>query len=72
MSISASPAYQLRFRSLFHPGRAYVFPCDDRGQVDLDRLSERARNNYFFARAMVGRDLAYPSVELTPAERGRH
>jgi hypothetical protein len=25
-------------------------------------MSERARNNYFYARAMRGRELAFPSV----------
>lgn len=55
--------FLLRFRSLFESGRGYAFPCDDTGQVDLDHLSERARNNYFYARAMVGRELAVPAVE---------
>jgi hypothetical protein len=31
--------------------------------VDLDGMSERARNNYFYARAMVGRELSVPAVE---------
>jgi len=55
--------FQLCFRSLFNYGRGFAFPCDSTGHVDMDRLSERARNNYFFARAMVGRDLAVPAVE---------
>jgi len=63
---TTSTPYELHFRSLFPPGRGYVFPCDGRGQVDLDRMSERARNNYFFARAMVGRELTCPSVEAAP------
>jgi hypothetical protein len=54
--------YELRFQSLFHEGRALAFPCDERGAVDLDALSERARNNYFLARSVVGRDFASPSV----------
>ena len=54
--------YEVRFQSLFDAGRAFIFPCDERGQVDLDALSERARNNYFYARAVVGRDFAPPSV----------
>ena len=58
-------AYQLRFSSLFDSGRGYAFPCDPTGQVDLDHLSERARNNYLYARAMVGRELATPRVEPT-------
>lgn len=55
-------AFEVRFDSLFTPGRALVFPCDDSGHVDLDALSERARNNYLFARAMVGKDYLAPSI----------
>jgi len=59
--------FQIRFQSLFREGLAFVFPCDPEGRVDLDRLSERARSNYFFARAMVGRDYATPAVSRQPA-----
>src|SRR5205809_4501536 len=45
--------FQLRFQSLFDPGRGYAFPCDEQGHVDLDALSEKARNNYLYARAMI-------------------
>ena len=58
-----SSSFQLCFRSLFHSGRGFAFPCDDRGEVSLDAMSERVRNNYFYARAMVGRELAPPEVE---------
>jgi hypothetical protein len=54
--------YELRFRSLFDEGRGYSFPCDRSGHVDLDALSERARSNYFFARTVIGHDLAAPAV----------
>ena len=57
--------FELRFQSLFDSGRGYAFPCDPTGQVDLDGLSEQARNNYLYARAMVGRELAVPRVEAT-------
>ena len=60
---TANANHQLCFRSLFHSGRGFAFPCDPRGQVDLDQMSERARNNYFYARAMVGRELSVPAVE---------
>jgi hypothetical protein len=63
MNESRSPAHQLCFRSLFHSGRGYAFPCDPTGHVDLDGMTERARNNYFYARAMVGRELSVPAVE---------
>ncbi len=40
-----------------------TFPCDAQGHVALDRLSERARQNYLFARAMIGRDFAWPRIQ---------
>jgi len=39
-----------------------MFPCDERGRVVLDDLSERARRNYLYARAVVGREFATPAV----------
>ena len=63
MHEATSSHFQLCFRSLFHSGRGYAFPCDDHGRVDLDGLSDRARNNYLYARAMIGRELAVPAVE---------
>jgi hypothetical protein len=33
------------------------------GQVDLDALDERARNNYLFARISVGRIFHSPTIE---------
>ncbi|RST48887.1 hypothetical protein [Variovorax sp. MHTC-1] len=65
LSIHSAPAFLLRFRSLFHEGRGYAFRCNAAGLVAIDDLGERARNNYFFARAMVGRD--YAPAEITPA-----
>lgn len=55
-------AFELRYQSLFNAGRALCFPCDAKGQVALDSLSERARNNYLYARAVVGREYAHPCV----------
>jgi hypothetical protein len=59
--------FLLRFQSLFDSGRGFAFPCDPQGHVDLNRLSEKARLNYLYARAMVGRELAFPEIESTPA-----
>jgi hypothetical protein len=67
MNTGSATNFQLRFQSLFDPGRGYSFPCDDKGAVDLDQMGERARTNYFFARAMVGRELCAPSVERAAA-----
>ncbi len=56
-------AYELRFQSLFHAGRALAFPCNAQGDVYLDALTERARENYLFARAVVGHEYATPVVQ---------
>jgi hypothetical protein len=55
-------SYELRFVSLFHPGRAIAVPCDEHGQVHLDDLSEPLRNAYLGARALVGREYAHPAL----------
>lgn len=65
--------YVLRFQSLFDEGRAYAFPCDAQGRVDLDALSEKARNNYLYARAVIGLEVAMPHVEpLLATQRTMH
>lgn len=53
--------YELRFMPLFDAGRGYVFPCDADGNVDIDRLTDRARANYFYARTTVGRNFRLPT-----------
>ncbi len=58
-------AYELRFQSLFHEGRALSFPCDAQGHVDIDALSERAKLNYLYARSLIGREFARPAVQLS-------
>jgi hypothetical protein len=67
MDFSSRPSidtavYELRFQSLFNEGRALAFPCDAQGHVDMDALSDRARGNYLYARAVVGREYATPDV----------
>jgi hypothetical protein len=58
--------YEIRFQSLFHEGRALSFPCDEQGHVPLDELSDAARDNYLYARAVVGREYATPKVSPAP------
>ncbi len=58
----AAGTFELRFRSLFDEGRALAFPCDAAGHVDMDRLTERARHNYLYARTVVGREYAMPAI----------
>jgi hypothetical protein len=65
MPLDPLVVFQLRFQSLFHEGRALAFPCDSQGRVELDALSDRARENYLYARAVVGREYATPAVMAT-------
>lgn len=62
LPVSESGRFALFFQSLFNEGRGLAFPCDARGRVQLDQLSERARHNYLYARAVVGREYAVPAV----------
>ncbi|MDH5540040.1 MAG: hypothetical protein OEY03_11610 [Rhizobacter sp.] len=58
----STPRFQVRFESLFNSGRALCFPCDAQGHVALDELSDSVRENYLYARAVVGREFAAPTV----------
>lgn len=71
MDAAVRPPYETRFCSLFNEGGELVFPCDAQGQVNLDGLSERARNNYFYARAMTGREFAAPVTKPRDASLAR-
>ena len=59
---ATSTCYELRFRSLFDEGRDYAFPCDAKGHVDMDGMSDRARLNYLYARTVIGREVSMPAV----------
>ncbi len=68
MSAPQSPTairYELRYRSLLDPERGLSFPCNAQGCVDLDALGERTRLNYFYARTVVGREFALPTLRRT-------
>ncbi|WP_428424764.1 hypothetical protein [Methylibium sp.] len=62
MSSLSETRYEIRFQSLFREGCALTFPCDAQGHVQIDALSKRARDNYLYARAVVGREYAAPTV----------
>ncbi|TFZ05943.1 hypothetical protein EZ313_04630 [Ramlibacter henchirensis] len=71
MQSANGPAPALRrflcFERLRHDGERFAFLCDDHGRVDLDAMTEPARNDYFFARALVGHSFCVPRVQLVPA-----
>ena len=70
---SASPsAFDIWFASLFNEGWGLLFPCDEAGHVQIDALSERGRSDYFFARAMLGREYALPRVLCRDGSARKH
>lgn len=64
IDLPADARYELLFQSLYQSGRALAFPCDAQGNVALDTLSDKVRQNYFDALAAVGRAYAMPVVRL--------
>ena len=61
---AAAARYELRFTGLFNRGHGFAFPCDSEGHVDIDELSAGGRNNYLYARKVVGREFSLPIVTL--------
>jgi hypothetical protein len=59
---STGGSFVLRFQALQQQGQSYAFPCDAQGHVDLEALSEPAREAYLYARVVIGRELAPPAV----------
>lgn len=57
-----APTHCLFFGGLFPTVRSLSFPCDPGGHVEMDAMSEQARDNYLFARTVVGRDYQVPVV----------
>ena len=51
---------ELRFIHRGNDLKSLAFPCDAAGRVDLDALDEHRRNQYLFARVLMGRDYAFP------------
>lgn len=57
-----TPQFQIQFPLLRSNGSTLSFPCDGSGNVDLDRLSDVERRDYFFARLMTRRPNGQPRV----------
>ena len=68
MTPQLSTGFELRFYPLSGRGHSFSFPCDVRGEVDLDRLGEHARCNYFYARTVIGREFGWPAVQPAPLQ----
>jgi hypothetical protein len=55
-------AYELQFRHSAGDRGAVSFPCDVKGNVDMDRLGDEALNDYLFARAVMKLESLTPEV----------
>jgi hypothetical protein len=69
----SAAAYTLVYFSI-RGGDCFAFPCDEAGAVEMNELSDRARDNYLLARALVGRDFHAPTIVCRPPGRaaGQH
>jgi len=59
--------YTLVYLSI-HGGDCLAFPCDKAGTVEMNGLSDRVRDDYLLARALVGRDFHAPTVVCRPVD----
>ena len=63
----ADLAFELRFDPLVDEQAPLTFPCDARGQVDLDELCDRSRRDYMFAHTLIGRNFTLPVIRACGA-----
>ena len=63
----ADLAFELRFYPLVDEQAPLTFPCDARGQVDLDELCDRSRRDYMFAHTLIGRNFTLPVIRACAA-----
>jgi hypothetical protein len=56
----------LHFEPLAGGDAGLDIPCDPQGRVGLDGLGDGLRNDYFFARTLIGHLFAAPTVRHVP------
>lgn len=64
--IPAQATHLLHFEPLTLGDAGLDIPCDPQGRVGLDALGDKLRNDYFFARTLIGRLFSAPTVRLVP------
>jgi hypothetical protein len=63
----ADLTFELRFDPLVDEQCPLSFPCDARGEVDLDELCDRSRREYMFAHTLIGRHFTLPVIRACAA-----
>jgi len=66
VALAQASHYELHYARLLGVGPSFVFPCDAAGNVEVDSLTERARENYRFAQSAVGVEMSLPTVRAAP------
>ena len=64
---AARTTHLLHFAPLTAGDAGLDIPCDPQGRVGLDALGDKLRNDYFFARTLIGRMFAAPTVRNAAA-----
>lgn len=59
---TSQATHLLHFEPLTRGEASLDIPCDSCGRVWLDALGDELRNDYFFARTLIGRLFAAPTV----------
>lgn len=70
METSVAPhefKYEVWFKALTESWPSLAFPCDAMGRVPIDCLTTAQKNNYLFARGMMGMHYAPPAVQALPS-----
>lgn len=61
-AVAGAPTHLLHFEPLDAASAGLDIPCDPQGRVGLDALGDPLRNDYLFARALIGHLFARPTV----------
>lgn len=62
LSGRSAPRFELRFEPFSAWKCTLAFPCDEKGAIDLDVLTDEMRLSYLAARALMGHTYAAPVV----------
>lgn len=61
-STPTQATHLLHFEPLTAGEAGLDIPCDPQGRFGIDALGDKLRNDYFFARTLIGRLFAAPTV----------
>lgn len=66
-----SSRFQVHYRSCLFEEQSFSFPCDERGNVDMNCLCETRRADFLFARMMARLEHTRPEIVVSGAAAKR-